>query len=133
MKYLKGIIGGIIGGLVASIPWILLYVYGSMMVSFLAALIGAGGLYGYRMFNGRVDRKLPTIITVISVGVVVLVTTVIIPMLLLIDSGYSACFYNLKLIYFNGSSGIVKDLVISIIFTFIGISGLVKKLSSDYF
>lgn len=131
MKYLKGIIGGIIGGIVASIPWIILYIYGSMMVSFFAALIGYGVNYGYRLFNGKVDRKLPVIITVISVGVVVLVTVVIIPMLLLVDYGYSASFYNLSLLYSYGVESMLGDLVIAIIFTFLGISGLVKQLKIE--
>ena len=102
-----------------------------MDVSFLVALIGYGVNYGYRLFNGKVDRKLPVIITVISVCVVILVTVLIIPMLLLVDYGYSASFYNLSLLYSYGVESMLGDLVIAIIFTFLGISWMVKQLKME--
>ena len=46
-KYLPGIIGALLGGLIASIPWILMYVYGEMMLSLLAIIIALGALKGY--------------------------------------------------------------------------------------
>ena len=48
-SYLTGILGAIVGGAIATIPWILVYVYGEMMFSILAALIAAGELYGYKI------------------------------------------------------------------------------------
>ena len=47
-NYTKGIIGAFIGGLIASIPWILLYIYGGMMSSYFAFIIGIGALKGYQ-------------------------------------------------------------------------------------
>ena len=41
-NYLTGIIGATIGGFIATIPWVLAYVYGNMMLSLLAVLIAAG-------------------------------------------------------------------------------------------
>ena len=38
-SYLTGIIGAIIGGAIATIPWVLAYVYGNVMLSLLAVLI----------------------------------------------------------------------------------------------
>lgn len=133
-NYIKGIVGGFLGGLVASIPWIIIYIYGSMLLSILAGVIGYGVYYGYNKFNGRVDRNLPMIITVISLLVVVLVNSVIIPMILLFQTGYQASFENLMLLYSNVSfcGIIVKDLVVSIIFTFIGISSLTKQLKNQF-
>ena len=47
-SYFTGIIGALIGGIIASIPWVLVYVYGNMMLSLLAVLIAAGEFYGYK-------------------------------------------------------------------------------------
>ena len=52
-KYVMGIFGGILGGLIASIPWILMYVYGNMIVQILSVVIAMGVLKGYQMFHGK--------------------------------------------------------------------------------
>jgi len=133
MDYVKGIVGGIIGGIIASIPWILMYIYGNMLVSILAAIIAFGVNYGYRLLKGKVDTKLPMIITIISVVIVIAVTTVIIPLLQLSNEGYPANFDTLQLLYKSSeyTSAVVRDLVISIIFTFLGISGIVSKIKTE--
>ena len=50
-NYITGIIGLILGGLIATIPWILVYVYGDMMFSVLSVFIAAGEFYGYKLFT----------------------------------------------------------------------------------
>ena len=62
-SYLTGIIGAIIGGAIATIPWVLAYVYGNVMLSLLAVLIGAGEFYGYKIFRGKIDKKLPIVLS----------------------------------------------------------------------
>ncbi len=133
MDYIKGIIGGIIGGMIAAIPWILMYIYGNMLLSLLAALIAFGVNYGYRLLKGKVDTKLPIIITVTSLMIVVVVTTVVIPLLLLHKEEYIVSFDNLRILYENSDyrSAVLRDLVISIIFTFLGISGIVSKIKTE--
>ncbi len=133
MDYVKGIIGGILGGLVASIPWILIYIYGNMILSVLAFIIAFGVNYGYRLLKGKVDKHLPLIITITSIAIVVVVTTVIIPLLLLQKEGYYANFYNLQLLYSDSTyvTAVLKDLVISVIFTFLGISGIVRQIKDE--
>ena len=133
MDYVKGIIGGILGGLVASIPWILIYIYGNMILSVLAFIIAFGVNYGYRLLKGKVDKHLPLIITITSIAIVVVVTTVIIPLLLLQKEGYYANFYNLQLLYSDSTyvRAVLKDLVISVIFTFLGISGIVRQIKDE--
>ncbi len=49
-SYFTGILGAIIGGSIATIPWVLAYVYGNVMLSLLAVLIAAGELFGYKTF-----------------------------------------------------------------------------------
>ena len=39
MNYTKGILGGILGGLIASIPWILVYIFGNMLLKNVVARI----------------------------------------------------------------------------------------------
>ena len=56
-SYITGIIGAIIGGAIATIPWVLAYVYGGMMLSILAALIAAGEFYGYKLAKGKISKK----------------------------------------------------------------------------
>lgn len=129
--YLLGTLGALIGALVASIPWILMYVYGNMILSALAILIAIGALKGYQIFKGTIDKKLPVIISVISLIVVIVVTLAIIPMLLIVKEGYAPTISNFELLYSNGefSAAIVKDLIISVIFTILGISGVVSNVN----
>ena len=132
MKYLRGIVGGVIFGLLASIPWILLYVYGSFMIAYLAMPIAFGVEFGYKKFGGIVDKKLPTFITVLSLLIMVLVNLLIIPIFLLYKEGYPANHHYLTLLYENGYLGdITVDLVISVVFTFLGISTVVNKAKEE--
>ena len=55
--YLLGILGAILGGLVASLPWIIMYVYLEMMWSFMAFLIGYGAFLGYKLFKGKMAKN----------------------------------------------------------------------------
>ena len=79
--YIRGILGGLIGGFIASVPWILMYVYGNMILSLLAIIIAIGVLKGYQICKGKIDNKLPVIIIVISLLCVTVSTLLIIPFL----------------------------------------------------
>lgn len=129
-NYILGIIGGFIGGILASIPWILLYIYGNMMFSLLAVFIAMGALYGYKLLKGKVDEKLPIIITILSLLSVTVVTLVIIPLLLLSKNGLEASFDNLMWLYENSefTSAIIRDYVVSFVFTLLGIHGVITQL-----
>ncbi len=133
MDYAKGIIGGIIGGIIATIPWVLVYIYGNMLLSILAAVIAFGVNYGYRLLKGKVDTKLPMIITITSLAIVVLTTTIIIPLLLLGKEGYGVTLENLQILYGDSTykAAVLQDLVISVIFTFLGISGIVRQIKTE--
>lgn len=129
--YLLGTLGALIGALVASIPWVLMYVYGNMILSALAILIAIGTLKGYQLFKGTIDKKLPFIISIISLLVVIVVTLGIIPMLLIAKEGYAPTIANFELLYGSEEflSAIVKDLIVSIAFTILGISGVVSNVN----
>lgn len=132
-NYVLGIIGALLGGLVATIPWILIYIYGNMMLSALAIIVAWAALKGYRLFKGKENKRLPLIITIVSIVSVTVATLVIIPLILLNNEGFQPSFYNLKLLYQSGDFvwSIMKDFVIAIIFTFLGMSGTIKKLKEQ--
>jgi flagellar basal body-associated protein FliL len=128
-SYVRGIIGALIGGIIASIPWILVYVYANMIYSILAVFVAMGALKGYQLFNGKIDKKLPIIIVVISVLSITVSTLVIIPALLLLKEG-TFDIANIKLLYGNDEffKALMGDYAISILFTFLGISGVVSSI-----
>ena len=131
-SYLIGIIGAIIGGAIATIPWVLAYVYGNVMLSLLAVLIGAGEFYGYKIFRGKIDKKLPIIIVVLAIIIVTIVTLLIIPALLLQKENMTVSFNSIINLYTynNFLSGIIRDYIISVLFTVIGagvIAGNIRK------
>ena len=128
-NYVLGIIGGLIGGFIASIPWVLMYVYGNMILSLLAILIALGALKGYQIFKGKEDKNLPIFIIIISVIVVTIATLIIIPKLLIIKDGSSITLTDL----YNNSefkTAIIKDYIISLIFTGLGISGVISSIKN---
>ena len=127
-----GIIGAILGGIVGTIPWILVYVYGNMMLSVLAAIIAAGAFYGYKLFKGKIDNKLPIIIMIISIVLVTITTLVVIPLFLIHMEGLKANLETLKYVYANSgyAEAVIRDFVVSIIFTVLGariITSNIKK------
>ena len=132
-SYFMGIIGALLGAFVATIPWILLYIYGNMMLSILAFVIGYGALYGYKLFHGIVDKNTSWIITMVSLISVTIATLVVIPLWILHNNGYVISFENLSNLYTMSAfkSAILRDFVISIVFTLLGISGVISKIKQE--
>lgn len=132
-SYAKGILGAILGGLVASLPWILAYVYGNMIIAALAIIIAIGALKGYQILNGKVDKKLPIIIAIISLLCVTISTLVIIPLLLLLKEGVGASLTNLELLYSDSEffAALMGDYIVSILFTILGMSGVIKTIKTE--
>ena len=131
-NYFLGIIGAILGGVVASIPWILVYVYGNLMLSALSILIPVGIFYGYKLFGGRTTKALPTIVVIISILITILTMLVLMPIFLIQSQGATINFSNIKYLYGNMNllEGKTLDIVIAIIFTIFGayiISAIIKK------
>ena len=113
-SYIKGILGGVIGGIIATIPWILMYVYGEMILSLLAILIAMGVLKG-------------------SLLCVTISTLVVIPLLLLAKENLPSNFENLKVLYENETfqTALFKDFAISVVFTALGISGVISNVKKQ--
>lgn len=132
-SYLTGIIGAIIGGLIATIPWVLAYVYGGMMLSILAALIAAGEFYGYKICKGKINKSLPAIIMILAIIIVTITTLLIIPGLLIQKEGINVSLTNIQRLYQNEefATAIMKDFVISIIFTILGASIITANIKKQ--
>lgn len=132
-SYLTGIIGAIIGGIIATIPWILVYVYGNMMLSILAAIIAGGEFLGYKICKGKIDKKLPIIIMVIAVIIVMVTTLAIIPALLIQKQGLPVSITNVQKLYGSSefSTAITKDCIISVVFTILGASIITSNIKKQ--
>lgn len=132
-NYFTGILGALIGGVFACIPWIIVYVYLNLMYSFLASFIAAGALYGYQLFKGKIDKKVPLIITIVSVLSITVATLIIIPSLIIIDEGLPLTLANLEYLYSSSEfiGALIKDYIVSIIFTFLGIGGVIINLKAE--
>ena len=129
-NYTKGIIGAFIGGLIASIPWILLYIYGGMMSSYFAFIIGIGALKGYQ-YKGLTDRNIGKIITIVSLIIITLVTFIIIPLISLLQFDRATINNLITLYSFSPfTSLIMRNYVVSVIFTLLGLRGVMNRLNA---
>ncbi len=131
--YVIGVLGALIGGLIASLPWILMYVYGDMILSLLALPIALGAWKGYQLFKGKEDKKLPYIVAVISLLCVTVATLIIIPLLLGVENGWTFSLDTLESLYnfSDFKTAIMKDYAISVLFTFMGIGGILGKIKES--
>lgn len=129
-SYILGIIGGVLGGLIACIPWVLMYVYGNMILAALAIIIAIGVLKGYQLFHGKVNKALPVFIVIISLLIITVATFVFIPLLLMVKEGIPVTQENVEFIYAQEEfiSALIGDYVISLLFTILGISGVVSNV-----
>jgi len=125
-----GILCAVLGGLIGALPWVLMYVYGGMILAILSILIAFGALKGYQLAKGPVDKSLPWLIGGITILMVVFATLVIIPCLLLQKEGLSISITNLEVLYNHDEfmKALMGDLVISIMFAILGISGVFANL-----
>ena len=132
-KFLKGIIGSILGAVIFSIPWVLIYVYANYILSILAAIIAYGSLLFYKKFGGEITKKTSVVITISSLLAITIATFVIIPICLIVKEGYGLSFEYYQILFASGKfvSAIIRDYIISVIFTFLGISGVITSINKE--
>ena len=132
-KFFKGIIGSILGAIIFSIPWILIYVYANYILSILAAIIAYGSLLFYKKFGGEITKKTSVVITISSLLAITIATFVIIPLCLIAKEGYGLSFEYYQILFASGDfvSAIMHDYIISVIFTFLGISGVIASINKE--
>ena len=134
----KKILGGVLGiilGFVFSIPWILCYIHLEMIVSYLALIIGFGILLGYKMVNKKVYRtnKFVIYLFVTAILIIVVDTLIVIPVISLLRENLNISIELLMYLYSNKEvfSGVIGDLVISVLFTIIGVFPIINKLGTE--
>ena len=132
MKKVFSILGSIIGAIIFSIPWIISYVYLNYMVVVLASLIGFGALWFYKLFKGEVNKNTVYVIITASFIAITLSTFVIIPLMLMAKENIIISFSNFKNIYSldNFLSSLIGDYIISLLFTILGISGIIRSIKN---
>ena len=126
-NYITGTFGAIFGGCVAAMAWILPYMFfNHMVIPIFGTLIPFGAYLGYKIFRGKVGRAFPVLITIISLLIIILVTTVICPIVLIMQAGYPINTENFLAIYVEEIRAdvrevVVEDIIAGSIFTIIGI------------
>ena len=129
---LSGIIGAILGALLASIPWILVYIFGNLILSPLATLVAMGAWKGYELMKGKIIPSLPFVIGLISILTVVFIQMLIIPLCMMVQEGYGLDFSYLMYLYSFSSFfwSMIKDCAIGVIFAFLGISSVIRDIKN---
>ena len=130
---LIAIICSLIGALIGTIPWVLLYVYGNMIVAILAVIVAFMALKGYNLAKGKMDKYTPKIIAVVSLTSISIATLVFIPMLLMLkETGITgidalSSFYEIE----EYQRAILGDYIISLLFAILGISGVISSIRNE--
>ena len=117
-KYIFGIIGGFILGLVFSILTTAAYIY-TDFIGILGAIffLGIFEYFGYKIFQGKIDKKMPWIIMGLSIVNVLIMSFMIIPVALLVKSNIQFSFKEAVNLYKNSSISlnIVQDCLLSLV------------------
>ncbi len=132
-SYILGTIGAILGGAVAAIPWILTYLFANnMVIPLFGTLIPMGAFLGYKIFGGKVRKSFRGITAIISLLIIIVVTTVIEPSILILQSGYELSVENVIGLYSDVRAEIrntlIGDLIIGLTFAIIGLFIVIKWL-----
>ena len=132
-RYVLGVIGALVGALVGAVPWILMYIFANMMYAILAILIVLGSFYGYKLTKAKIDKKLPVILSITSFISITVTMFVIIPMAYLVQEGHGFSFELLTSLYQYDefTKAIMTDYVISLLFCFIVIGGIIINLNKQ--
>ena len=103
------------------------------MIALLAILIAGGAYYGYKLFKGKITKKVTIIITIISIIIVALVTLLIIPAILIHTEGMNTNMATIQYLYQDEEfkAGIIKDTLIAIVFTIVGAAVVNASIKKD--
>ncbi len=128
-----GIIGSIIGALIGVIPWVLMYVYGGWILSVLALPIAFLSYKGYTLLKGEVTDKTWILIVIMSILSISLATFIGVPLLLNLKNGSGISLNNLFSLYQSEIflKSLIGDYILSLVFTILGISGLVGNIKNN--
>lgn len=124
-SYITGIVGAIIGAVIATVPWIIVYMEMNYILSLLAVLIGFGALKGYELCKGKMTKIVKLIVMVIAIIVIFVANCYVIPTIY-------ANKNNVDIQKFYDSdeymSALTSDLIISIIFVIAGVTAVFPSI-----
>lgn len=128
-----GILGALIGAILFSIPWIITYIYLNYILSLLAMVIAFGSFYFYKLFGGEITKKTSIVVTISSLVSITLATFVFIPLCLMLKENIAINAENISLVYQNSEfiGALVGDYLVSLLFTFLGIGGIIKSINQQ--
>ena len=122
-RFLLGILGAILGAFIGTIPSILAYNLGNILVAVLSLIIATTSYYGYKLTKNKIEPKSYAIISISSILAITTATFIIVPAIYLLTKGYKASFGNLSIVYNipEVRTGLIHDYIISLVFTVLGI------------
>lgn len=122
-KYFLGIIGGLILGLLFCALTVSAYIY-TDFVALLGMLVFLGlfEYWGYKLLRGKIDKKLPWIIAILSLVNVIIMAFIFIPIVLLLKSNIQIGFNEIEGLYSKSSISlnILQDFLLSLVFALFG-------------
>lgn len=132
-RYLIGTLGALIGAFFGTIPWILAYVFGDVIYALLSIVIVIGAFYGYKITKAKINKKLPIILSVVSFIAISVTMLVIIPIILMNKSEIPLTWEYFQAVYAEStiSTALLKDYIISLLFCFIVIGGIIVNLNKQ--
>ena len=132
-RYLIGTLGALIGAFIGTIPWILAYVFGDVIYALLSIVIVIGAFYGYKITKAKINKKLPIILSVVSFIAISVTMLVIIPIILMNKSEIPLTWEYFQAVYAEStiSTALLKDYIISLLFCFIVIGGIIVNLNKQ--
>lgn len=132
-RYVIGTLGALLGAFIGSIPWILAYILGDVIYAILSIVIVIGAFYGYKITKAKIDKKLPVILSIVSFIAISVTMLIIIPIILMYKSEISLTFEYFTTLYQTKeiSSAILQDYIVSLLFCFIVIGGIIVNLNKQ--
>ncbi len=132
-RYVIGTLGALLGAFIGSIPWILAYIFGDVIYAILSIVIVIGAFYGYKITKAKIDKKLPVILSIVSFIAISVTMLIIIPIILMNKSEIPLTFEYFTTLYQTKeiSSAIIQDYIVSILFCFVVIGGIIVNLNKQ--
>ena len=122
-KYFLGIIGGLILGLLFCALIVSLYIFTDFIALLgMIVFLGVFEYLGYKLLRGKIDKKLPWIIAILSSINVIIMAFLFIPTALLVKSNIQIGFKEIGGLYsqFSISLNILQDFLLSLVFALFG-------------
>ena len=118
-RYIKASIGGVLGGMLFALPWLLIITFSSISLPFLSFLIAVGVNRGYRLFKGRVNKKLPHFIIGISAFILILIYFLYFPLI------FGGLHNVIEISYWKM---MIRETIISLVCAIVGIYKVVEDI-----